>query len=182
VVIDGSCLHSTLYVGGNLIVKGRLQGGAVYANNLVYVEKQLGCGYSMPTRIMMGYNPFDFLKLQKLESQMRLLKEKEAQFEHLAARNEAAQQEYEPRLEIVRRKLEIAHKRHTTLWKRFAVDEQHAGKCRIVVPGNVLPGCEIGIARAWLKTSYADHNRTFRLSDRDEEILSLPNVAKEDNE
>jgi uncharacterized protein (DUF342 family) len=182
VVIDGSCLHSTLYVGGNLIIKGRLQGGAVYANNLVYVEKQLGLGYNMPTKIMMGYDPFDFLKLQKLESRMRLLKEKEEVYERMAARNEDAREEYAPRLDVVRRKLQIAHKRHADLWKRFAVDEQHAGKCRVVVPGSVLPGCEIGIARAWHRTSYEDNNRHFRLSDRDEEILSLPNAAKEEKE
>jgi hypothetical protein len=131
---------------------------------------------------MMGYDPFDFLKLQKLESQMRLLREKEEYFERMAARNDVMRQEYAPRLDVVRRKLEIAHKRHTALWRRFAVDELHAGKCRIVAPGSVLPGCEIGIARAWHKTSYADHNRTFRLSDRDEEILSLPNIAKTVNE
>ncbi|MDL2279443.1 FapA family protein [Desulfovibrio sp. OttesenSCG-928-G11] len=162
-IIDGSCLHSTLYVGGNLVVKGRLQGGTVYANGLVYVERQLGSDYSMPTRIMMGYDPFDFLVLQKLESQIAILKDKRAYFQRMAERNPIMQQEYEPRLDIITRKLKVAEERHMALWRKFAVDEQNAPKCRILVPGTVMPGCEIGIAKAWRKTESMDENVTFSL-------------------
>ena len=163
VIIDGSCLHSTLYVGGNLVVKGRLQGGTVYANGLVYVEGQLGSDYSMPTRVMMGYSPFEFLKLQKIESQIAWLKDRLAFFEKMAARNQVMEQEYAPRAELMARKLKIALSRHNALWRQFAVDEQSAPKCRVVVPGKVMPGCEIGIARAYYRTNHMDDNVSFFL-------------------
>lgn len=174
-VIDGSCMHSTLYVGGKLLVRGRLQGGAVYANSVVCVEKQLGADYSVPTKIMMGYDPFDFLKLQKLESQMRFLKDKLEYFKQMAARNEVMQLEYGPRIEIMRRKLAIAKKRRVSLWQKFTLDEKNAPKCRVVVHGKVMPGCEIGIGRAFFKSDIMGKNINFRLLDGGEEIISLPN-------
>lgn len=172
-IIDGSCLHSTLYVGGNLVIKGRLQGGVVYANGLVYIEGQLGSDYTVPTRIMMGYDPFGFLSLQKLESQIVFLKDKVAFFQRMAARNQVMAQEYGSRVAIMARKLAIAKERHNDLWRKFAVDEQHAPLCRIVVPGRVMPGCEIGIARAYYKTSDMDSNLTFQLVN--DEIIAQPN-------
>ncbi len=98
VIIDGHCLHSTLYVGGNLVVKGRLQGGAVHANGIVYVEGQMGSDYSSPTRVLMGYDPFDYLALQKIQTQIRYLEAKVAYFTKQAARNQVMEQEYLPRL------------------------------------------------------------------------------------
>lgn len=176
VIIDGSCLHSTLYVGGNLVVKGRLQGGTVYANNLVYIEGQLGSDYTVPTRIMMGYNPFDFLNLQKIESQIAWLKEHLAFFEKMAARNQVMEQEYSPRIELMSQKLKIAVSRHRALWSKFAADEQNAPGCRVVVPGKVMPGCEIGIARAYYRTtSPMDTNVIFSLVG--DEVVLRPGKA-----
>lgn len=175
VVIDGSCMHSTLYVGGSLLVKGRLQGGAVYANGIVCVEKQLGADYSVITKVMMGYNPFDFLTLQKLESQIRFLKDKLEYFKKMAARNEVMRLEYSPRIDVMERKLSIARKRHALLWQKFSVDEKNAPKCRIVAPGKVMPGCEIGIGRAFYKTDAMQSNVNFRLVEELEEIVSRPN-------
>lgn len=176
IIIDGSCLHSTIYVDGNLVVKGRLQGGTVYANGLVYIEGQLGSDYSMPTRIMMGYAPFEYLKLQKIESQIAYLKDKMAFFEKMAARNEVMALEFAPRIDVVSTKLRIAHACHTALWKRFVVDEQHAPNCRIVVPGRVMSGCEIAIARAFYKTDTEEKNVTLRLVDDD--IVIRPNHSR----
>lgn len=176
IIIDGSCLHSTLYVGGNLVVKGRLQGGAVYANGMVYVEDKLGSDYTVPTKIMMGYNPFDFLQLQKTESQISYLKDRLAYFEKMAARNAVMEQEYGPRAELIHRKLKIALAKHQTLWRKFAADEQNAPDCRIVVPGKVMPGCEIAIARAYYRTHGSESNVTFKLVDDD--VVTRQNPQK----
>jgi hypothetical protein len=172
-IIDGSCLHSTLYVGGNLVVKGRLQGGAVYANGLVYVEGQIGSDYSVPTKIFMGYDPFGFLALQKLESQIAYLKDRQIFFERMTKRNHVMEQEYAPRLELTSMKLKILLSHHRELWRKFEVDEEHAPKCRVVVPGKVMPGCEISIARAFFKTEDIESNTTFMLVD--DEVISRPN-------
>jgi len=173
IIIDGSCLHSTLYVGGNLVIKGRLQGGAVYANGLVYVEGQLGADYSVPTKIMMGYNPFDFLALQKLEHRIAHAKDRLAFFERMAKRNQVMEQEYALRIELTAMKLSIFRKKHLALWRKFAIDEEHAPKCRIVVPGKIMPGCEIGIAQSFLKTDHMEFDTTLMLVD--DEIISRPN-------
>ncbi|MDR2488804.1 MAG: FapA family protein [Desulfovibrio sp.] len=175
-IIDGSCLHSTLYVGGSLIIKGRLQGGAVYANNVVYVEGQFGSDYTSTTKVMMGYNPFDFLTMQKLESQIAYLKNTVTYFEKMAARNAVMEQEYRPRVHLMARKLKIAHAKRTALWGRFSVDEQNAPKCRVIVPGKVMPGCEIGIAKAFYKTHDMGSNLSFSLVD--DEIVSKSPAAR----
>lgn len=176
IIIDGSCLHSTLYVGGNLVVKGRLQGGEIYANGLVYVEGQLGSDYSMPTRITMGYNPFDFLTLQKCENQIAYLKDKLAFFNKMAARNQIMEQEYASRIELVSMKLKIILAKHRALGRKFGVGEEHAAKCRIVVPGRIMPGCEISIANVYMKTDSMERNMTFMLMN--DEIVSQPNRKK----
>jgi len=180
IIIDGSCVHSTLYVGGNLVVKGRLHGGAVYANGLVYVEGQLGADHTVPTKIMMGYAPFDFLALQKLEHQIAHFKDRLAFFERMAQRNQVMEQEYALRIELTTMKLNIFRERHRALWRKFAVDEANASKCRVVVPGKVMPGCEIGIARSFLKTTYMEYDTTFKLVG--DEIVSRPNRKKSGEE
>lgn len=177
IIIDGSCLHSTLYVGGNLVVKGRLQGGTVYANGLVYVEGQLGSDYSVPTRIMMGYDPFDFLVLQKLESQISFLRDKLAFFTRMAGRNSVMEQEYAPRAALMTRKLAIAEARRKELWRKFKEDEENAPHCRVVAPGKIMPGCEIGIAKAWRRVDAPDTDVTFLLENDD--ILMRRNRKKD---
>ncbi len=173
IVIDGSCLHSTIYVNGNLLIKGRLLGGTVYANGLVYIENQLGGDYSVNTRVMMGYNPFEFLALQKLESQIAYIKGKLTYYSNMAARNSVMKQEYAPRVLLAERKLRILIQRHKAMWDKFSVDEQNAPKCRIVVPGTVMPGCEIGIAKAYYKTTMTKSNVNFALEGT--EIVSRSN-------
>ena len=180
IIIDGSCLHSTLYVGGNLVIKGRLQGGAVYANGLIYVEGQLGADHSVPTKIMMGYAPFDFLALQKLEHRIAYFKDRLEFFERMAKRNQVMEQEYALRIELTSMKLNILREKHRALWRKFVVDEEHAPKCRIVVPGKIMPGCEIGIARSFLKTTYMEYDTTLKLVG--DEIVSRPNRKKSGEE
>ncbi len=167
VIIDGSCLHSTLYVGGNLIVKGRLQGGAVYANKIIYVEKQLGSDFTSITKIFMGYDPFDYLNLQKLESQIFSLKEKVAYFEKQCQRSTVMEQEFLPRLWLVKYKLKIALARRNALWRKFSLDEESTAGCRIIVPGRLMPGCEINIAQAYHKTLGTQENVCFYLEDKE---------------
>ena len=170
VIIDGSCLHSIIYAGGNIIIKGRLMGGTVYAGGTVYVEGRLGAEYSTPTKIILGYPPFDYLRLQKLESRITTLKGKAEYFEHLAARSEVMANEVAPRLELITQKLIIALARRKELWREFsAAEEQATSECRVLVPGTVMPGCEISIARAFLKVDSMQDNVAFLL--QNEEVV-----------
>jgi len=176
VIIDGSCLHSTIYVGGNLIIRGKLLGGTVYANGMVYVEKQIGSQHSSQTRIMMGYNPFHYLSLQKLESQMRYLFAKASYFARQAARNRVMKQEFEPRLEIVQSKLAILKRKRHAIWQQFNLDAEKAEGCRVIVPGTVMPGCEISIGTAFCKTREELINSTFTLNGN-EVAISCPAIS-----
>ncbi|MDR2800075.1 MAG: FapA family protein, partial [Desulfovibrio sp.] len=176
IIIDGSCLHSTIYVGGNLVIKGRLQGGTVVANGLVYVEDRMGGEYGDPTRIMMGYDPFYFLKLQKIESRIAYFRERKNFFESMSARNQVMEQEYAYRLSLVDRKLNVALRNHKLLWERFALDEKFSTKCRIVANNAIMPGCEIYIGRAFYKTLNMDFDLTFFLED--DEIRTHRNTKR----
>ncbi|MDR1946428.1 MAG: FapA family protein [Desulfovibrio sp.] len=165
IIIDGSCLHSTLYVGGNLVIKGRLQGGTVVVNGLIYIEGRLGSDYSVPTRVMMGYNTFDYLQLQKIESRMTDLKDRKAFFERMSSRNQVMEQEYAGRINLVNRKLKALSLKHKMLWSRFEAAGKQASECRLVVPGTVMPGCEIYIGVGYLQTQETDSDITFFLED-----------------
>jgi uncharacterized protein (DUF342 family) len=176
IIIDGSCLHSTIYVGGNLVIKGRLQGGTVVANGLVYVEERMGGEYGDPTRIMMGYDPFHFLKVQKIESQIAYFRERKSFFESMSARNQVMEQEYAYRLNLVTRKLDVALRKHRSLWARFVLDEKFSTKCRIVANDAVMPGCEIYIGRAFYRTVNMDFDLTFFLED--DEIRTHRNTKR----
>jgi len=120
------------------------------------------------------------LALQKLENQIAHFTERLAFFERMAKRNQVMEQEYALRIELTAMKLKIFQERHRALWRKFVVDEANAPKCRIVVPGKVMPGCEIGIARAFLKTTYMEYDTAFKLVD--DEIVSHPNRKKDGEE
>lgn len=163
VIIDGSCLHSMIYAGGNVIIRGRLLGGSVYANGIVYVEQQMGSGYDTKTAIMMGYDPFEFLLMQKLESQIRYLRDKVNYFEKQTRRNAVMLQEFTPRLRLAREKLAVIHKKREALWRKFSVQEQETAHCQVIVPGTVMPGCEISIGTDFYHTTAPIENASFQM-------------------
>jgi uncharacterized protein (DUF342 family) len=171
-IIDDSCLHSLLYVGGNLVIKGRLQGGTVIANKLIYIEGRMGSDYSVPTRVMMGYDAFYHLQLQKIETRMTYLKERKTFFERMSSRNAIMEQEYADRLRLVKRELRALSHRHKILWNHFEMDGKRASECRLVVSGKVMPGCEISIGAGYLQTHETDTDVTFYLEDDEVKMRS----------
>lgn len=175
VIIDGSCLHSIIYAGGNVIIRGRLLGGSVYANGIVYVEQQMGSGYDTRTSIMMGYDPFEFLLVQKLESQIRYLQGKVAYFEKQTKRNAVMLQEFAPRLRLAREKLAVIHKKRDAMWRKFSVQEKQTEHCQIIVPGTVMPGCEIYIGTEYYQTTALIENASFQMG-HEEIVCSIPAI------
>ncbi len=167
VIIDGSCLHSIIYADGNVIIKGRLMGGTIYAAGTVYVEGRVGAEYGTPTRIILGYPPFDYLRLQKLETRINYLKEKAEYFERRSGRSAVMAAELAPRLDLINEKLLIFMARRRELWHAFAASEQIGVSCRFLVPGTILSGCEISIGRAFHKTAGEQENVAFMLEDEE---------------
>ena len=87
------------------------------------------------------------------------------------------QQEFQPRVDLVRRKLKIAHARRNILWRKFVEDEQKARKCRVIVPGKIMPGTEISIGRAFMDITADSANQSFMLGE-DEIISRFPAVLQ----
>ena len=177
-IIDGACMHSELYVGGSLIVKGRLQGGSVYANGMVYVKEQLGGGQGAPTRVALGYNPLDFLRLQDMEEVLNTQKEKVRYYQGRSRMGTHHAAECAPMLELAMRKLAVAQQRRQVLWRSFAADMNKASKNRLIVPGIVCPGVELSVGKTYMKIVDQHNDVNFSLYE-DEIICNYPALAKE---
>lgn len=175
VEIEGSCMHSEIYVDGNLMIKGRLQGGAVYANNIVYVGEQIGGGQNTTTKVMMGYPPSEFYKLQRIENEISRLHQSIEQLERMVQKKPVLLESYGLRIRLLKEKLAVLHEQRNQLWKNFRANEQDAEKCRLICPGRIRPGLEISIARAYEAINDFYEGLEFRLQEFD--IVQKP-VAK----
>ncbi len=166
-IIDGACMHSELYVGGSLIVKGRLQGGSAHANGQIYVKEQLGGGQGATTRVSLGYNPLEFLRLQEIEDCVNKQREKLRYFESRTRMGRHHAEECAPLQELATRKLAVALQLRQALWRGFAADAGKAEKSRVIVPGTVFPGVELSIGKAYLKIVDQQKDVHFRLQEDD---------------
>ncbi|MDR1946905.1 MAG: FapA family protein [Desulfovibrio sp.] len=163
VIIEESCVHSTLYVGGNLLIKGRLQGGTVVSDGLIYVGDRMGSDFGETTRVVMGYDPFDYLQLHENSDKIAYLEDRKAFFEYMYTRKKDVNNEYEECIRLVKQILKAIIRKNRELWDNFEVEGAPASTCRLVVNGKVMPGCEIYIGKNCLKTQYMDSNLTFLL-------------------
>ncbi len=175
-IIDGTCMHSDLYVGGSLIVKGRLQGGNAQVGGMVYVKDQLGGGQNASTRISMGYNPPDFLRLQEMEEYISIQKEKLRYFDGRSRMGQHHAEECAPMRELASRKLAVAQHIRQYFWRAFSTDIARSEKNRIIVPGAVFPGVEISIGKAYLKIVEQQKDVFFRLVE-DEITYNYPALS-----
>lgn len=176
-IIDGNCVHSDLYVGGSVIIKGRLLGGNAHANGLIYAADRIGDEKGAVTRLSLGYNPLEYLELQELqtqrEEQERLLRYHTSHARkgpHFAAEVAKFQ-------EVAAQKLDVIREFSLTAWKRFTEDMRKASRNRVVAPGDVFPGVEISIGRAYLKVVDKQFDVFFCLNE-DEVVYGHPALSK----
>lgn len=176
-IVDGIALHSNLVVGGSLIIKGRLQGGNVYANGVVYVKEKLGHSQGAPTKIRMGYDPIEYLRIQET---LAAAQTQEQKLESLAKRSRKGPQfaaDLAPKQEVAARKLEILTARYKKDWCKLMADTRKAARARVIVPGTVYPGVEISIGRAYHKVIDEQQNVFYSL--HEEEIVhGFPAIVK----
>lgn len=174
VEIEGSCMHSEIYVDGSLMIKGRLQGGAVCANNVVYVGEQIGGGQNTVTKVMMGYPPSEFYQVQTIESDISRLHQLVEQLERLVQKKPVLLESYDLRIRLLKKKLELLHAKRNKLWVNFRANEHLAEKCRLICPGRIRPGLEISIARSFEAVNDFYEGLEFRLEGYD--IVQKPIV------
>ncbi|UZP68186.1 FapA family protein [Desulfovibrio mangrovi] len=176
ILIEGSCMHTDVWVQGNLAVKGRLNGGTVYANRIVYVQDQLGGGISTITSIVMGYDPLHFYNLRAADEGIRKLDAIVDSLSIQCAKSDVHRAEYGSKLEQARTRLKALHKKREALWAQMN-SESDLRKCRIIVPGQLRPGVEISIGGAYCIIN--DFMENVCISYRDDEIVfDSPAIVK----
>lgn len=167
IYIEGSALHTRMSLNGSLVVKDRLQGGKIYANDMVYVGEQLGGGRNTPTSIIMGYPPVLMKKLEGIENMVETVDERITQLEKISAKSTLHRTENSSKLEFEKKRLcalRKEQKRIVTLMQKNA----QLDLCRVVVPGIIRPGVEISIGGYYTKIN--DYLENVVVSLRDGEL------------
>ncbi|MBG0775094.1 MAG: DUF342 domain-containing protein [Desulfovibrionaceae bacterium] len=164
VLVDGTCMHSDLRVGGKLVVKGRLQGGTARCNGVIFVGEQLGGGTSTVTEVVLGIDPFLDMHLAEVEESIEAASEHLAEYTAHWEKGGELAEEFGPRKEQAERKLKALERRRTQLGEALARSGA-LDAARLVVPGQVRSGVNITIGPA--KTTVREHleNVHFRLED-----------------
>lgn len=155
-IVDGSCLHCNLHCG-DAVVRGRMHGGKAHIKNILYVTHRLGNEGATPTEIIMGQDPILFRKATKAEGYVDDLLALHEKYKTLSAKTEHLAAQYLPTLEYIEAKLQIA--RRILEYYRFQAEENtNFARCRVVVPGMIMPGVRISMGDAifWADQSYSD--------------------------
>ena len=171
VLVEGSCMHSRVYAGGKLAVKGRLTGCDVYCFEYAYIGEQLGGGISTETKILAGYDPMLLYADQLINERIAELHDQLRLSEAHLGKNKAQDQELMAAREVFKKKLKLLRQRKTKLWERLEATGM-LDRCRIIVPGLVKPGVEISIGQAYLKVDDFLENVRFCYEDREIVIAS----------
>lgn len=160
-VVDGSCLHCSLYCT-DAVVRGRLHGGKAFIKNILYVTHRLGNEGATPTEVIMGQDPELYRNAMKIESEVRRLTDLLIEYQALSAKNEHNAARYLPLQESLEGKLRVA----TRIWnycKAQAEEHTNFHHCRVIVPGKVMPGVRISIGEAVLTIDQPYSNVSFFL-------------------
>lgn len=163
VEIDGDCVHSLLYVGGSLLIKGRLQGGRVVNRKLVFVQEQIG-GQGASTEIIMGYDPLDYHRLITLEKDLKTLREHEITFEEMLRNEPQLREIMQCKLELLTKKITLKRRERQQVWERFGNDEKSLTTCQVICPGIIQPGLDLSFGESFRSVSRAMKAAAFRLS------------------
>ncbi len=176
ILIDGGCMHSDVFVGEKLAVKGRLIGGETYCGGSLYVGEQLGGGLRTPTLIQLGYPP-DLMFADRALT--RRIKEIHSHLDSLriaGSRGGEAAEEARERLAAMENKLRVYRKQRKKLWER-KVETSVFSSCRVIVPGKLGDNVEIGIGEAFLVPPEDVSDVVFRYEDG-EIVMESPAVRR----
>lgn len=176
-LIDGSCLHCSLYVGRNLAVRERLLGCSAYCSVNAVIHEQLGGGDRRTlTQVILGYDPALLHKLEVLEYAIEDLQEELAELESNCAKSLTYREEYGEKCEAMRKKLGFLRHRRQKMTKKLEAG-QNLEECRLAVPGEVRPNVEISIGQAFLRVTEPLRDVFFYL-DGDEIAVGSPALKR----
>ncbi|MBD5641913.1 MAG: DUF342 domain-containing protein [Desulfovibrio sp.] len=161
--IEKYCLYSTVYAGANMVVRGQMYGSTVNCLGSVYVGAQLGNRAGIPTRIYLGYDPYLIRQLEKIDSIAKELDEAITHLRAVAGHLPPDANETTRKLARLSRQHEKVLKHKSDIWNRVNVDDSTLENCKVMAPGRVYPGVEIGIGRAFMQVERQYENSMFRL-------------------
>jgi hypothetical protein len=164
VLVETNALHCTVFARGKLGVKGRITGGEYHFLKGCEVGGQLGGGLNAATVLMGGYDPELIWLDRQLVQRAADVREDLAQWRALAERGGELAEEYGPKADRARDRLDRLEGRRTRLWERF-MNPKRFDDCRIRVRGRVRPGVEIGIGPAHLRVAEELENVSFYYDD-----------------
>lgn len=171
-VIHNFAAHCDIFSLGPVVVHDRLLGGLCQGQTLLYV-KELGSLGGAETHVHMGYHPFAYRRLERVEFEIDAL---ETRINHYTAVTRNAgpdKDDVRKKLDQTTSKLLVMQRVRSELKTRLERDEQYLKHCRVVVTGTVHPGAIISIGKA---TRYIeDPMKDVCFYYQDEEVCVRPN-------
>lgn len=177
ILINGVCMHSVLYVGKQLAIKGKLIGGAAYCRSVVYVQEQLGGGSATSTEIVMGYDPFLLRKSELIDEQIEDLEDTLEDMKGQAAKFAAKEFELRPKIIALEKKMQALLGQKIRIWDLIK-ERDTSNKCGIVVPGTVHSGVVLRIGEATMAVRESMENVRFTLADGEIKVSSPAMTSK----
>ncbi len=166
ILLDGSSMHSDLFAGKKIAVKGRMVGGDIYCQDSVYVGERLGGGIGTTTTVILGYDPILLRKAMSLQNKIDSLRERYEYFFNQTQKSKEAAEDFVDKLATMKRKLRSLQGQQEKLWKQMA-PSQALSSCRLIVPGTLHPGVEVSIGPAYMKINDFLENVVLRTSGKD---------------
>lgn len=166
-VVEKSCLYSTVYAGSNLVVREKLYGGVVNAYGSVYVGGQLGNKAALSTKIYLGYDPLSIRQLEKIDKIIAQLSQSITHLNAIAGHLPPDANDATRKLVALRQQRRQLINRRDELWTRLALDENYMQNCRLLCQGTVFPGVEISIGRSFMVVDREYTCVLFRLVDNE---------------
>ena len=171
-VIEKTCLYSTVYAGSNMVVRDKLYGGTTNAYGSVYVGGQLGNKAALSTKVYLGYDPLSIRQLEKIDKIIAQLSQTITHLNAIAGHLPPETNDASRKLQALRLQRRQLINRRDELWSRLDQDENYMQNCRLLCQGTVYPGVEISIGRAFMVVEQLYKCTLFRLVDN--EIIAEP--------
>ncbi len=150
IIIENNSLHSKLYAGHNTLIRGHLWGGHIHCLQGTMITGNAGNKAGVPTRIYLGYDPDKMRRIEGIDKQLDIVKEKLRHLISVAGHIPKGTSELSKKLEKMLQKQEGLMRAKHSLWERVAPHANYLHHCKVVILGQVSPGVEIAIGTAFL--------------------------------
>lgn len=179
-VIQNFAAHCDIFSLGPVVVHDRLLGGLCQGQTLLYV-KELGSMGGAETRVRMGYHPFAFRRLERVEFEIGALENRISHYTAVTRNAGPDKDELRKKLDQTTSKLLVMQRVRSEIKARLERDEQYLKHCRVVVTGTVHPGAIISIGNATRYIEDPMEDVCFYYQDEDVYVRPNPKAGEKGN-